>query len=397
MIPRVKINFTNGALGQVSPSADGVIGVLTTGVAVANTFELLKTYKLNKHDDITPLGITAENNPGIVKLLTELYNQAPAAEVYLKAFAETATLTEMATQTTTNGVTEMLRSANGRIRVLLIHRTPASSYSPTVSDGLDGDVSTAMVAAQVTCEWATETLKAPCFAIIAGLYFSGDVTELADLTQATNNRVAVMIGDTVTGNGCAIGLLGGRLAASPVQRNIARVKDGAIKGVATTYIKDKYVEQADFAGIHDKGYITIRTLVGRIGYFFADDPLAAAVTDDYCHITARRTVDKAYRVAYNTLINELVDEIPVNDAGQMSVAFAKSLESKVEGAIINSMTANGELGNDPSNTNDTGVICFVDFKQNIVSTGKIVITLKVKPYGYGRYFDVNLGFQTLTQ
>ena len=42
MLPRVKINFENGALGSVAPSEDGVIGLIVTGYAVTKFFELDK-------------------------------------------------------------------------------------------------------------------------------------------------------------------------------------------------------------------------------------------------------------------------------------------------------------------------------------------------------------------
>ena len=63
---------------------------------------------------------------------------------------------------------------------------------------------------------------------------------------------------------------------------------------------------------------------------------------------------------------------------------------------MNSMTVNGELGNDPQNQNDTGVQCLVDQSINIVSTGTLAISLRVKPYGYARAIEINLGFQILT-
>lgn len=397
-LPKVLIKFSNGALGQVSPSADNVIGIITTGVTVVDKLVLNTNYKITKWDDVvTTLGITAVNNPGLYKLLSELFAQSgDGIECYLKVMADTTTLTNMATRTFANGVQDMLIGASGRIRMLFFHRTPAVGYVSVIASGIDADVAGAIAAAQVTCDWAEATLKAPCFAVVAGLYYQGTAATLTALNTGTTNRVAAMIGDTASGNGCAIGLLAGRLLAIPVQRNVGRVKDGAIKGIVTAYLATTLAELADGDGVHDKGYVTIRFHLGRTGYFFSDDPIAAPVTDDYNHITARRTVDKAYRVAYETLINELLDEIPVTSAGKMSVSFAKSLENKVESAIINSMTSAGELGNDPTDQKDTGVQCFVDYTQNIIATGKVVISLKVRPYGYARYIEVNLGFQTIT-
>lgn len=399
MLPRVKIDFANGALGQVVSSPDGVFGLLTTASPVVNKLELLKTYVVKSMDDVTgTLGISPDNNPGLHKVLSEFYNTAgTGTELWLRCFASTATLTEMADLSAANGIRTLLSDANGRLRGVFIHRTPAEGYTPLITGGLDGDVATAIAAAQITAVWATDTLKAPIFIIVAGLYYSGNPVELTDLTQGSLNRVGVMIGDTVAGNGCAIGILAGRLAATPVQRNIGRVKDGPVVTLTDSFLGTTMARVADVGSVHDKGYITLRMHTGRAGYFFSDDPLATLPTDDYNHITARRTVDKAYRIAYDVLLGELLEEIPVSDQGQVSVTFAKSVETKVENAIINSMTSNSELGNDPANQNDTGVECLIDTNQNIVSTGFLKVGLRVKPYGYARYINVELGFKTISQ
>ncbi len=150
------------------------------------------------------------------------------------------------------------------------------------------------------------------------------------------------------------------------------------------------------AGVHDKGYISIRTFTGRVGYFFTDDPMCAIVSDDYSHLTARRTVDKAYRIAYDTLLNELMDELPVLPDGTLQPSLIKAWQAKVEKAISLKMTANGELSADPTDPNDRGVQCFIDHTQNVVSTSKVTGTVRVRPFGYSRYIDISLGFQTIT-
>ncbi|MEI6683432.1 MAG: DUF2586 family protein [Bacteroidota bacterium] len=397
MLPRVSIVFTNGALGLATTSEDGVLGVVCTGAVVAGKFALATPYIIKSFDDLEAnLGITDANNPAIVKFFSDFYAMAPSGtEVWLMGFADTVTLTNMCDVATSNAKL-LLLAANGRLRGLIVVRTPAVGYTPTITAGLDGDVATAVVKAQALAQWSVDTLKAPIFVLIEGRSYSGVPTALTDMTLASYNRVGVFIGDTVASSDDAcMGLLAGRIAGIPVQRNIGRVKDGPVASL-TAYLYDKKVEQADPGSVHDKGYITLRTFVGRSGYFFSDDVLCALPTDDYHNLTARRTVDKAYRIAYNTLLLELLDEIPVNADGTMAVTKAKSIETKVENAIINSMTNNGELGNDPGNQNDTGVICFIDHTQNIVATSQLNVTLQVKPYGYDRYINVNLGFQTVS-
>lgn len=66
----------------------------------------------------------------------------------------------------------------------------------------------------------------------------------------------------------------------------------------------------------------------------------------------------------------------------------------MERAIVSNMTANGNLGNDPGDTNDTGVECSIDYAQNILATSHLAVGLRVKPNGYAKYIDVELGFKT---
>jgi hypothetical protein len=208
------------------------------------------------------------------------------------------------------------------------------------------------------------------------------------------NRVGVVLTDTVTASlGAAIGLVGGCVASIPVQRSIMRVKNGAIP-VTTMYIGSNTAENGDPDVISDKGYITARTFVGKSGYFWAEDRLATEVTDDYSFIQRRRVIDKAYRIAYLTALEELGDEIPVNDDGTLPAAVIKNYQQKVELAIINNMTAVGNLGNVKEDPEDNGVEVFIDHRQNVVSTNLLTIQLRVKPHGYPKFIDISLGFKT---
>jgi hypothetical protein len=316
-------------------------------------------------------------------------------EVWLMAFAPTVTLTDMLDPLNVTGyATKLIIAGGGRIRGIIATKNP-TGYSPTITGGLDTDVHTAVPKAQLLAEWAKD-IMAPIFVLIEGKSFSGTASALTNYTQSNFNRVGILIGDTVTGGTSAcMGILAGRIASIPVQRHIGRVKDGPIASL-TAFIKTTVVELADPESIHNYGYITLRKFVGRNGYFFSDDVMCTLPTDDYHTLTARRTIDKAYRIAYDTMLNELLDEMPVNDDGTIAVTKAKSIETKVENAIINSMTVNGELGNDPGNANDTGVSCYIDHTQNLVATGVLNVTLQVKPFGYAKYITVSLGFKTLT-
>lgn len=242
-------------------------------------------------------------------------------------------------------------------------------------------------------EW-TESRYAPFLCLIEALSYNGNASELPDLATYGNNRVAVVLGDSVgDSKGAAVGLVAGRLAAVPVQRSLGRVRSGAIKSEAM-YIGTEVAELGNPDVAHDLGYIVPRTYVGKSGYYWSDDKMATSASDDYAFITRRRTIDKAYRIAYKTLVDEIAEEVPVSSEGKLAAYHCKGVETSVESAIVNSMTSEGNLGNDPDDASDLGVQCYIDPDQNILATSRLEVSLKVKPYGYSKYIDVKLGFKT---
>jgi hypothetical protein len=395
-LPRVKIEFTNGALGSVSPSADCVVGMVITGVAVDTTLELLKPYILYQLEDLIDLGVTSEendNNKFLYKTIKEFYDQnSKGAELWLMVVPNTVTQADMLDKTK-NYAKSLIQQANGRLRCISVAYNPASGYTPTVENGLDSNVFTAISNAQALCEWATTTLYAPLFAVIEGMeYKKANITELKDLTEMSNNRVGVLIGDSISeSNGAAIGILTGKIASCSVQKHIGRVKDGALNA-DDIYIDNENPHIADIETLNNKGYITFRTFTGKSGYFFTDDSLATAVKDDYRSIARRRTIDKAYRIVYQTMINHINDEIPVRDDGCLVPSMCEGWQKEIINNIYDEMTLNSELGVDSTDDTDKGVKCNIDYKQKVLATNKIQVNVQIKPYGYSKYIDVNLGF-----
>lgn len=398
MLPRVKIIFANGALGQVEAMADGCLGFVALGATEVegdDGFKLGRAYMIRKLAALEALGVTAVNNPNLYRNVKDFFEEAgDGTELWLMGFAEASTFASVMDKDTAAGAKALLQASNGKIRGLVAFKTPASGYNLTIEKGFDADVTAVLPKAQGLGEWATETLRAPIFTLIEGYGFTGDPMALASLTTMEHNRVGVVIGDTTpdSKNAC-MGVVAGRIASVPVQRKISRVKDGALKPLSI-YIGSKLVELSDVETIHEKGYITFTTFVGRTGYFIADDNLATRVEDDYRSLSNRRVIDKAYRVAYNTLLDDLNDEVPIAADGNLSPAWCTAVKSDVEQAIISNMTANGNLGNDPGDPNDTGVVCTIDYHQQILSTSQLAVGLRVKPNGYAKYIDVELGFKT---
>ncbi len=382
-------------MGTVGESADGLVALICGATAVNGTLALNTAYEVKSPDDLNALGVTETNNAALYKHVTEFYDEAEiGTRLIIYPVASATKVTDLCdyTKTSEGFARDLITRKNGMLRAVGVAGLDAGSTEAS-ADGLDPDVFTALPKAQKLAEWATSELYAPLFFVLEGRNYDTS-RELKDLTGEEYNRVAVIIGDTESdSNGACVGTLLGRVASIPVQRNIGRVKDGSLYPLEM-YVGPKKIEESGLAvsSIFEKGYIVPRKHVGRSGYYFADDPMACDPTDDYAHITNRRVIDKAYRIAYDTMLDELLDELELNEDGTMQHAVVKSWQQMLENAINRQMTANGEL----SATDGEGCKCYIDGKQDVVGTSRISVVLKVRPHGYSRYIDVKLGFLVTT-
>ena len=395
MLPRVKITFENGALGGVAPSEDGVVGLVAHAAAVGSTFKLDTPYLVTSLDAFEKLGVdsTATGvNASLYKTVKEFYSEAPAGSKLWVMGVSASTTAANLTDKSKKSIKPLLEAAKGAINILMVKIVPGGT--PTMQGSIDKETLTMANNLQALAEEWTESRYAPFLCLIEALSYNGNASELPDLATYGNNRVAVVLGDSVgDSKGAAVGLVAGRLAAVPVQRSLGRVRSGAIKSEAM-YIGTEVAELGNPDVAHDLGYIVPRTYVGKSGYYWSDDKMATSASDDYAFITRRRTIDKAYRIAYKTLVDEIAEEVPVSSEGKLAAYHCKGVETSVESAIVNSMTSEGNLGNDPDDASDLGVQCYIDPDQNILAMSRLEVSLKVKPYGYSKYIDVKLGFKT---
>ena len=376
----------NGRLGTVSASADGLLLLAVVGAtAVPGKFTLGSAYKIYSPAGLEGLGVKPENNARVCELVSQFYAEVPEGTPLLIAgFESTKTFTALCTKET-GPLRPLLQALNGEVRGVVL----AGIGKGTAETGLNKDVFTALPKAQALAEYMAAEVYAPVFIALEGAGFT-DAASLKDISKEMTNRVCVVIGDTVeSSNNAAMGTFAGRIAVSPVQRNIGRVSDGALAPVSM-YIGAKTVDIVpdDISTIYDKGYICPRTYIGRTGYFWTDDRMACVDTDDYAHLTALRTADKAARIAYQSMLNNMLSEIECNADGTMDSAVVKSWQASVENAIDAAMTSAGELSQDAGR----GCRCHIDASQNVVATSTVTMSLSIRPYGYARTITVNIGF-----
>jgi hypothetical protein len=388
MIPKVTITLENGTLGASNASDDAVIGMVigcdpaTSGIAagtiiVLSSIDDAKTAKLDLIDYA-------------YQQIQEFYNEAgTGVKLYVLICANTESLTNMADGASANAYAKkLLDYAGGNITLLGICRNPAAGYVPTTVKGLDDDVMAAVVKLQALAE-TYHGLFNPFVGVIEGRNYLGVPATLVDLSTASYNFVGIALAASdelhdIDGMAASIGLVLGRAAAVPVQRKIARVKDGALS-ISGAYYGATVLESTDVDSIAAKAYIVIGNYANMTGYYFFDDTLATDQSEDYRTISLRRVMNKMVRLVYQTFINELNDDIDLTSAGKLTPAVAKSYQGKIDNVVNNNMTSNGELSSFKS---------YVDQDQNVLSTSKIAIKLKAVPKGYAQEIDVTLGFAT---
>lgn len=405
MLPGVDIQFQNGNIGQFQDLPDGLGGFIINAQAVGSTFVLETPYLVKSFADVKALGITdSVSNHIVYKTMLEFYQEAgDGVPTWIMGVARTVVMDALFTPGVggKTKVDKLVDTANGALNWVAVVYNP-SSYTPAIVTGLDGKVWETKTLAQPFAENYTATKKAPFFFILDGYAFTGDESALPDLKLDSSNRVGIVLGDTETrtggtsSQGTAVGILMGRIAKNAVHRNPGAVEDGKLP-VDAVYLLDTDVKLADVETLHDKGYITFRTITGKAGYFITDAPLSTASTDDYNDIPHRRVIDKAYRLAYVSLVDKVNTDLDVLANGTISPIYAKTLEGRVISAIFNQMTANGELSRDLNDPKDKGVICKIDLTHNVASSNTVNIAqLQVRSKAYAKYISVSLGFVPIT-
>jgi Protein of unknown function (DUF2586) len=161
---------------------------------------------------------------------------------------------------------------------------------------------------------------------------------------------------------------------------VARELD-VIELIDGTLLSD--LTSAQIQSINDKGYLFPIKHIGYTGTFFNDSYTATSVEKDFDSIENNRSIDKALRCAYVKLLPKLSGPIYINPTtGEISSDTISSLEA-IGSIPLEQMERDGEL---------SGFKIFINPNQDVLSTSKLTVTLKIVPVGVLREITVNLGF-----
>jgi hypothetical protein len=389
-VPNVKFKYLNGQLGGTNPSADGVCGLVIQVPVAPEGLALGASKALYSLSDAEAVGLTATydetNEVSAYGEVRDFFGRTSGkGELWIMLVVNTTSVSDIC-DAQNQLATKLLADSQGRIRVWGVATNRPSNYTPTLTNGIDQDIYAAVVKAQELRVNYALNRYIPTRVVLPGRAFTGQVSELLDLKQQSNNGVLISLHGRKDSKEGMVGFLLGLIASLPVQRNIGRVLNGAL-GIEEAYLTDGATKAEDLFTtqdvLHDKGYVFPQTRVGRSGYYYNDDPTATSNTDDYHSLAHGRAIDKVQRIAYDVYLDRVNDDFALSLKGKMGVAALKSLQGDVEDAVNTIMTSAQEL---------SSFRCYVDPEQDTIGTGKTIVRLNVQPRGYFKIIEVELGF-----
>lgn len=381
-LSNVNITVNRDGLGLIAVQSDGAAGISLRGEAVSGKLELSKPYLIYSLADAEKLGIEATGvNAAAYRQIDEFYQTAGTGTKLYIILSDKASKNSALKET----LKKMLEYANGSIVLLGMSWPDAAKTSPVEQGGLIKEVFDTQTMLQTLSVEYTNRIM-PFISVIDGAGFKGDANALTDLTTMNNYRTVISLTATDNSGVGAIGQLLGSIMAQPVHRKISRVKNGSLPMTqGEAFLTDKVsIEGRDeqLGAITDKGYLVYRTFPGRTGYFYNGDFTATLPTDDLCSIARLRVMDKALKIAYNTYVNELDDEIDVTEDGNLEPAHVSYLQEVIYNQIMGNMS-----------DSISGFSVVIDPSQNILSGKGLDISLSITPKGYLNPINVTLGFQ----
>lgn len=248
---------------------------------------------------------------------------------------------------------------------------------------------------------ALETNKKP----MAGMIMQGDYSAVTDwslepnLHLLSNANVQACIAQDGAGDGYvlwkatgktigAVGELLGTYALAKVNENPGWV--GKFPLVDTEFDTialangDAYLSLSDglIDNLNSYGYVFFRKLVGKSGSYWNGSFTAVATTSDYSKFNNNRTITKAVKNTRAILLDALNSPIKVNADGTLSddvIGYFKGLCKQA----IDPMMRDDEI---------SAYDVIINPAQNVLSTGKLAVTIKIVPVGDAEFIEVNIGF-----
>lgn len=169
-----------------------------------------------------------------------------------------------------------------------------------------------------------------------------------------------------------------------ISQDVGITNQGALTGVTQLY-RDESVTQA----LDAARFTTLRTIPGFIGFFPTHGRIMSATGSDFIYDQYRTVMDAACRVAYQALALWLNQDLRTNSLTAEPPISPGSLLEQEAARIENNVIARL---NDALRGEVTNVTFVVDRTNNFLSTSRLLGKVRVRPFGYAKFIELDIGF-----
>jgi hypothetical protein len=315
--------------------------------------------------------------------ISEYFRLQPQGQLYVGFFAppSTYTFSEITTVQTFSG---------GIIRQTAVLKDPGSSYNAGDLQLIHNEIVT-----------NDDGNHMPMLALYAAdLSAVTDLSTLTNLNTLTANKATAIISQdggalgaylyagtkkSITTLGAALGAVSYAAVNESIEwRGKFNISNGYecdtpafANGALVSSVAQNLLDDLD--GMR---YVFLIKNIGFAGSYFNGSHTATIVTSDYAYIENNRTIDKAIRGVYSSLLPALGAPIVLNSDGTFtdeSIAYFTSLAE----LNLRAMVQATELSDFEVLINST---------QNVLSTNTLVVAVELIPVGVARAITVNIGF-----
>lgn len=375
-----------GGLGRPLAGKDFYSALLFFAAALPSGFTSADNIKkLTSVADADNLGIKSTGVTPQIQVMryhiAEYFRMQPQGVLYVGIYAVPAGaygFTEIQT---------MQNFANGEIRQIGIYKDAVSGVQLSDITAIDG-----------VCKSLDAAHKNISAVLAVDISAVTDLTTLPDLSTLNANKVSVVISQDGAGAGATLavaygksvgnlGALLGTIAAAKVNESVSWVgKFNASNGtendtpaMANGQLVSKLSDSL-LGVLNASRYVFLRKYVGYAGSYWNDSHTAIVSSSDYAYIENNRTIDKAIRGLYLSMLPDLGSPLLLKADGTLSDISVAALLSDAR-RNLDQMLRDGEISTYGVN---------IDTTQNVASTSKVTISVKDIPVGVARNIEVDI-------
>ncbi len=398
-----KINtiIENGGFSRRVPSEDGNAGFVFGGVAASGLALDTVSPVMTSIEEAEALGIDVAYDTTNVVLVHEhlkrFWKRNPGTKVWIMLVAQGTLLSAMA-DVNNAYMNTLIQETEGKIKIIGLVLNPAAPYAPDVTSGLDDDTATAVAKAQETADAQAEKYR-DVLVVIEGKSLTGTAAALTDLRAADQRNVMVTtLSDPILWelnalheSHAAVGDVVGLLSAARVHENIGWPEKFNLQDKANGYFETVGMSDGELAGtreaefdtLNQKGIAFGRKYPQQDGVYMHDAPSCDVLVSDYAYATETRVVNKAKLLTYNALFPKVNSPVKVDaKTGQIDRETIAAWEALAQ-RELDAMARDGEI---------SGGEAYIDPAQNVTSTGKVIVKIKIVSIATGRTIEISIGF-----